>query len=306
MTVALVTGATGFLGRYVKRELIRRGMKAVALCRSPGSADVLLSRTPTRHELRVILDRVRPSLIFHLAGLTRSDVPEDIYQANVVLAVHLLEAALSLDRSPTVVLVGSAAEYGRSTHRDCIVRETDPCMPLSLYGISKLTQTHHGLAAHARGLPVVVARLFNPIGAGAPRTTALGNFVSQLAATSLPGRTLRTGPLNAVRDFLDAADAARVLIDLAETPGAVGQVVNVCTGIGNTVQHLVDRLMRVADRPVAHEIEVERHGTSDLDIIIGDTTRLRQLGIVIPPPDVDAILCQMLAAARSETEQVAL
>lgn len=309
MTVALVTGATGFLGRYVKRELTRRGMEAVALSRPLGAADarsIPLARTPTRHDLRIILDRVRPSIIFHLAGLTRSDVPEDIYQANVFMAVHLLEAALSLDQPPTVVLIGSAAEYGRSTNRDCIVRETDPCMPLSLYGISKLTQTHHGLAAHARGLPVVVARLFNPIGAGAPRTTALGSFVSQLAAASLTERILRTGPLNAVRDFLDVADAARALIDLANTPSAAGQVVNVCTGVGNTVQHLVDRLIRVADTPVAHEIEMERHGASDLDIIIGDTTRLRQLGIVIPPPDVDAILRQMLAAARVENGQVAV
>ncbi|MGX9944833.1 NAD-dependent epimerase/dehydratase family protein [Bradyrhizobium denitrificans] len=309
MTVALVTGASGFLGRYVWRELTKRGMEAVALCRSPGSADarsILLPRTPTRHELRVILDGVRPSMIFHMAGLTRSDVPEDIYQANVLLTVHLLEAALSVDQSPTVVLVGSAAEYGRSIHRDCIVRETDPCLPLSLYGISKLTQTHHGLAAHARGLPVIVARLFNPIGAGAPHTTALGSFVRQVAATSTSGQTLRTGPLNAVRDFLDAADAARALIDLAETPSAVGQVVNVCTGVGNTVQHLVDRLMRVANVPIAHEIEAKRSGTSDLDAVIGDTTRLRQLGIVIPPPNIDVILRQMLEAARAEARQVAL
>ncbi|MCP3417914.1 NAD-dependent epimerase/dehydratase family protein [Bradyrhizobium brasilense] len=309
MTIALVTGASGFLGRYVKRELTKRGVEAVGLCRSPGSADersIMLPGLPTRYDLRSILDRVRPSLIFHLAGQTHSDRPEDIYQSNVILAAHLLEAALSVDRPPTVVLAGSAAEYGRPTHTDCIVREADPCMPLSLYGISKLTQTHHGLAAHARGLPVIMARLFNPIGAGAPRSTALGSFVSQLAATSPSERTLRTGPLNAVRDFCDAADAARALIDLAEAPHAVGQIINVCTGVGTTVQHLVDRLMDIADAPITHEIDVERRGTSDLDVIIGDASRLSQLGIAVPLPDLNAILRQMLAAARTENGRVAL
>lgn len=309
MTVALVTGVSGFLGHYVKRELTRRGVETVGLYRSPGCADersIVLPRSPTRHDLRGVLDRVRPSTIFHLAGQTHSDLPEDIYQSNVIVAVHLLEAALSVDQPPTVVLVGSAAEYGRPVHRDCIVREADPCMPLSLYGISKLTQTHHGLAAHARGLPVIIARLFNPIGARAPRSTALGSFVSQVAATSSSEGTLRTGPLNAVRDFIDATDAARALIDLAKTPRAVGQIINVCTGVGTTVQHLVDRLMEIADASIAHEIEVGRRGTSDLDIVIGDASRLTQLGIAVPLPDVDAILRQMLAAARLENGQVQL
>ncbi|WP_439371718.1 NAD-dependent epimerase/dehydratase family protein [Bradyrhizobium sp. DASA03120] len=309
MTVALVTGASGFLGHYVRRELTRRGVKAVGLCRSPGSVDdrsILLPRSPTRHDLSGVLDSVRPSMIFHLAGQTHSDLPEDIYQSNVILAIHLLEAALSVDQPPTIVLAGTAAEYGRSIHRDCIVRETDPCMPLSLYGISKLTQTHHGLAAHARGLPVIMARLFNPIGAGAPRSTALGSFVSQLAATSRSERTLRTGPLNAVRDFIDAANAARALIDLADTPRAVGQIINVCTGVGTTVQHLVDRLMEIVDAPITHAIEGERRGTSDLDIIIGDASRLSQLGIAVPLPDIDAILRRMLAAAQAENGRVSL
>ncbi|MGL3213533.1 NAD-dependent epimerase/dehydratase family protein [Bradyrhizobium sp. BR 1433] len=304
MTVALVTGANGFLGRYVRRELINRGIEVIGLCRSHASADprsVLVSERPTPCELRALVNKVQPSTIFHLAGTARAGSLEDLYQANVFFAIHLLEAALSsAQRLPTVVLAGSAAEYGRSVHRDCIVRETDPCTPLSLYGASKLCQTYHGLFAHARGLPVVVARLFNPIGPGAPRTTALGSFVSQLSASSPHRRTLKTGSLNAVRDFVNVVDVARALVDLADTPGAAGQIVNVCSGSGRTVQHVVDRLISVAGAPIAHEIEPTRRGTSDIETIIGDTARLRQLGVVIPPPDVDAILREMLSVAMVE------
>ena len=51
------------------------------------------------------------------------------------------------------------------------------------------TQLHRGgqrqgLACAAKGLPVVVARLFNPIGVGSAPTTALGSFVNQIAAMS--------------------------------------------------------------------------------------------------------------------------
>jgi GDP-4-dehydro-6-deoxy-D-mannose reductase len=300
MTVALVTGANGFLGRYVQCELAKREVEAVALCRSRSSgysSSILLSEPPTRQNMRAILDTVAPSMIFHLAGTARTDTPEDLYQANVFFAVHLLEAALTSKSLPTVVLVGSAAEYGQSIRADCTVRETDPCTPLSPYGISKLAQTHHGLSLFARGLPVVVARLFNPIGVGAPPTTALGSFVNQLGTTAPMGGVLRTGPLNAVRDFVNVADAARALVDLAETPNAAGQVVNICTGVGNSVQYLVDRLIAIADLPIVHEVDGARHGTSDIDAIIGDTTRHRQLGIMIPPPNIDMILREMFSAA---------
>lgn len=307
MTVALVTGANGFLGRHVRRELTKRGMQAVGLYRSPASADphsIFLSETPNQENLGEILDEVAPSVVFHLAGVTRSYTPEGLYQANVLFATHLLEAALNNRCLPTVVLVGSAAEYGRPMHADFSVRETDHCVPLSAYGISKLAQTLHGLSQFSRGLPVVIARLFNPIGVGAPTTTALGSFVAQLAATGSTGRTLTTGPVNAVRDFVDVADAARALVDLAETRAAAGQVVNVCAGVGTTVQHLVDRLIALIDTPIAHEIDVGRGGASNIQAVIGDTARHKQLGIAIPPPDIDAILRNMIAAARAEKQSL--
>ncbi|MGL3111871.1 NAD-dependent epimerase/dehydratase family protein [Bradyrhizobium sp. BR 1432] len=302
MTVALVTGANGFLGRHVRHELTKRGIPAVGLYRSSASADrhsILLSEPPTQDNLRAILDGVAPSTIFHLAGATRSNTPEELYQANVFFAAHLLEAALNTRRPPTVVLVGSAAEYGHPMHADFAVRETDPCAPLSPYGISKLAQTLHGLSHFSRGLPVVVARLFNPIGVGAPMTTALGSFVAQLAATPSSGRTLTTGPLDAVRDFVDVLDAARALVDLAENRTAFGQIVNVCTGVGTSVQNLVDRLIALVGAPIVHEIDTRRGGASDIQAVVGDTERHQQLGIAIPPPDIDAILRNMLAAARA-------
>src|SRR5262249_54724185 len=156
----------------------------------------------------------------------RSDNLGLLYQANVLYAAELIEAALVSNCHPTVVLVGSAAEYGRPIRSNGIVRENDCCSPMTAYGISKLAQTHHGLAAAVRGLPVVVARLFNPIGTGSTQATALGNFVAQIAAMGPQGGILKTGPLGAVRDFVDVAVAAKVLAELATLPEAIGQVIN--------------------------------------------------------------------------------
>lgn len=304
MSVALVTGANGFLGRYVCRELAVRGAKFAAVTRAGGGGvegaarTISLSREPKKGELGAIFEEVRPSAIYHLAGTSRSDDLANLYRANVLYAGAILEAALASHARPAVLLVGSAAEYGQPVHRDMTVRETDPCSPLSAYGISKLAQTHHGMAAAAKGLPVVVARLFNPIGASSPTTTALGSFVSQVAAIGSAGGALTTGPLQAVRDFVDAAAAARIIVELAETQAAMGQIVNVSTGIGTSLDEMVRRLVRIAGVPVRHEIDPRRHGTSELDVVIGDPGRLASLGLAMAQPDFDALLARMLEAAR--------
>jgi GDP-4-dehydro-6-deoxy-D-mannose reductase len=303
MAVALVTGARGFLGRHVCRELDRRGIDVFAISRSAQGADarsIAISATPSVADLVQILHRVEPSMVFHLAGTTNADPIADLYQANVVLGVQLMEAALRCDVRPTMVLVGSAAEYGRPVRDDGMVRETDPCAPENAYGISKLSQTLHGLAAFRRGLPVVAARLFNPIGVGAPSANLLTSVLRQLASAHPGGGQLTTGPLAAIRDFIDVSDAAHALVDLAHMPQACGQIVNLCTGIGTRVQGLVDQLVATAALPIRHEIDLRLKGTSDLDVVVGDPERHRAFGLLIPPPDLERILGAMLAAALKE------
>jgi len=303
MSVALVTGASGFLGQFICRELAGRNVEVVTLSRSTGQGvarSILLPEPLTRARLTGILDKVRPDTVYHLAGTSRSDNLDLLYRTNVLYAAELLEAALGGNCRPTVVLVGSAAEYGRPIRPNFIVRESDCCSPTSAYGISKLAQTHHGIGAAIRGLPVVVARLFNPIGAGSTQSNALGNFVAQIAAMGSRGGILKTGPLAAIRDFIDVADAARTLVELANRPEATGQVINLCTGVGTRLQSLVDRLIALAAIPLVHEIDDQRHGTSDIDAVIGDPGLLNRLGIAVPPPEIDSLLCDLLAKARQE------
>jgi nucleoside-diphosphate-sugar epimerase len=303
MSVALVTGANGFLGQFVCRELAGRNVEVVTLNRSIGQGVarwILLPQPLTRAYLIGLLDEIRPDTVYHLAGTSRSDNLDLLYQVNVLYAAELIEAALVSKCRPTVVLVGSAAEYGRPIRPNYIVRESDRCSPMTAYGISKLAQTHHGIAATIRGLPVVVTRLFNPIGVGSTQTNALGNFVAQIAAMGPEGGILKTGPLGAVRDFIHVADAAKALVELGNLPEAAGQVINLCTGVGTRLQYVVDRLIALAAIPLVHEIDDQRRGTSDLDGVIGDAGLLKRLGIAVATPEMDSLLRDLLAKARQE------
>lgn len=294
---ALVTGAGGFVGRHLCRRLHDAGMDVRALTRAgsvppPGVESVPVDPSD-RTSLRSAVAGSAPDLLFHLAGTTRA---EDVQQVNVEYASTLLDVLAELPSPPVAVFIGSAAEYGRPANASGVVAERDECQPLSAYGASKLAQTKLALAAAERGQPIVVARLFNPLGPGSPLTSAPGNFVRQVASLSSAGGTLTTGPLDAIRDFTGIAATVDALLALARSPLARGRIVNVCSGRGVSMAELVARLLSLAPGPVTHRVDPNRGGTSALPIVIGDDTLLRQAGVSLAPLDLTAELRAMLAS----------
>jgi GDP-4-dehydro-6-deoxy-D-mannose reductase len=294
---ALVTGAGGFVGGHLCRRLREAGLQVRVLTRPgsvppPGVQSVPVDPTDPL-SLRAALAGAPPDLVFHLAGTTRV---EDAQEVNVAYASRLLDVLGDLPSPPVAVFAGSAAEYGRPASPNGVVSERDECRPLSAYGTSKLAQTRLALAAAERGQPVVVARLFNPIGPGSPVTSAPGNFVRQVASLSAAGGTLTSGPVDAVRDFTGITATVDALIALARTPLARGRVVNVCSGRGVSMAELVAQLLSLAPGPVTHHIDPLRGGTSTLPIVVGDDALLRDLGVSLAPLDLTAELRAMLAA----------
>ncbi len=305
----VVTGANGFLGRHVCRAALRRGLAVSAVVRGQaqapaGTRRVSLDGQTSAERLHEMLAHATPEVVYHLAGTVDTRDPGRLYAANVCYAVALLEAAARVGRArehaPVVVLVGSAAEYGVPTDPDGLVREGDPCRPVSAYGISKLAQTLHGLAAADSGLPVVIARVFNPIGADSPPSSAVGRFAHAVASLPPSGGTVTMGPLHATRDFTEVEATADALVALGLTPQARGRVVNVCSGEGRRLDDVVARIQAHAAAPCQVAIDASRGGTSTLDVVVGDTGRLRSMGITLRPADLDAIAPALLAHHRAD------
>ncbi|WP_042886926.1 NAD-dependent epimerase/dehydratase family protein [Cupriavidus necator] len=305
----LVTGASGFLGRHVVAQLRASGADVIALSRQPrvsmhGEVCTTLMRPDDAVEVVRVVEQAAPQLILHLAGLSSATTVAELYVANAVFASHLLDAAAALKPSPTVVLAGSAAEYGPVQDAELPVSESYACRPVSSYGISKYAQTLHGLAAASRGLPVVVARIFNPIGPGMSATLALGSFARQVAGIGDTGGVLRTGDLDVERDFIEAGEAARLLIGLGGVAGASGEVVNICTGRGWNLGDVTRRLIELSGVPIHLEFDIARKGNSTFSRFCGDPAKLKRLGFEPALPDMDAVLAAMLADARSQLDVV--
>jgi nucleoside-diphosphate-sugar epimerase len=300
----LVTGASGFIGRAVLQELQARGLETTAVSRTTRpavarEAQRTLSSPDDAEEVRDLLLSVNPHVVVHLAGISVAPTYRELYDANVVFAANLLDASLAMAHKPRVLVAGSAAEYGPVPLAQQPVREELSCRPNTAYGASKLAQTSHALIASSRGLPVVIARLFNPIGPGMPKSLALGSFAHQIAQMGKRGGVLSTGDLDAVRDFMDVRLAARLLVDLSLKDSKGTEIVNVCTGEGRRLFDLTQRLIDISGVHVELQHDVSRRGNSDVKAFVGDPSRLKALGLDFSGTDIDSVLEEILRSARA-------
>jgi nucleoside-diphosphate-sugar epimerase len=244
----LVFGASGFLGTHVRGRARTAGMDVVTAGRSPlpdspGHRQADLSMDGAA-KIAAIIAEVAPDAVVNCAGATAGP-PGALVAANIdgtyALVTGVLRAAARL------VHLGSAAEYGPG-EPGMPVNEQTAAKPAGLYGATKLAGTRIVGVAAAAGLEAVVLRVFNPVGPGAPVTTLPGRLAAELRRAGEGGAEVRLGPLDAVRDFVDARDVADAVLAAAAARSLPHPVLNIGSGRGVPVRAVARQLIAVSGR----------------------------------------------------------
>ncbi len=237
---ALVLGATGFIGRWVVRELLGRGTPVVGVIRSPRRCRDVFGGWPTTPEFvtvdlgragsgRDVIGDLRPSVVFNLAGygVDREERDERLAERlNAELVRELADACAPSGAATGTRLIhaGSALEYG--TAGGLLSEQTTP-EPTTLYGRTKLAGTLAITdAARKSGLKGVTARLFTVFGDGEHP----GRLFPSLVDAAETGAAVSLTDGEQRRDFAWAGDVASLLVDLSAAPFSPGEIVNLATG----------------------------------------------------------------------------
>lgn len=311
----LITGGAGFIGSHLVDHHLARGDEVVVVDDfSTGRRSNLAHTSMDRlevHEGRVeapgVLDAAfrRVDLVYHLAAavgvfeiLRR---PLDALRSNIDATEAVFEKAATED---VRTLFASTSEvYGKNDAGP--LRETDDSVygPTAvsrwLYAVSKSADEFLGLAYHReRGLPVTIARLFNT--AGRRQSGAYGMVVPRFVEQALRGDPITVfGDGKQTRCFTNVGDVVEAFSRLAETPAAIGQVVNIGNPCETSMLELAD-LVRTTVPDCRSTISHVRYedayglGYEDMRRRIPDVARLRALTGYAPATPLETTIREIV------------
>ncbi len=245
----LVTGATGFLGSHVARELAVRGDSVRVLVRPSSNLRALDGFQAERvaGDLRDAgsLDRALAgvSRVFHVAADYRlwSRDPREIYESNVTGTWNLLEAArrVGVEKfvyTSTVATIAVPREGGLPNE----ATQASLGEMIGHYKRSKFQAEHLAMSAAEAGLPVVIVNPTTPVGPGDSKPTPTGKIIVDFLNGRMPGY-VDTG-LN----FVPVEDCARGHL-LAAERGRIGERY-ILGGDNLSLKQMLDILAAVSGR----------------------------------------------------------
>ncbi len=276
MAVALITGVSGFVGRRLQQQLTGQGWRVYGFDVNPGTKDVFAGDLTDRAAVSRAIAECKPDVIFHLAGVIKSDTPEIFYKVNLLGTLALFDAVIELGIRPQLVVASSSAVYGRKSGEKPIAERVQ-LHPVTDYAVSKVAQETAALRYFdSYALPVMIVRMFNLLGPGQPADLACSAFARQIALAERSGQTeIVTGNLDARRDFVDVRDAARAF-ELIALKGKPGQIYNVCSGRGVAIHKCLSEMMSMSTNQLSARVDADRVQKNDVPVQVGSYQKLRK------------------------------
>ena len=282
----LITGGAGFIGSHLAERCLAEAWQVAILDDlSTGAMDNIDHLKP-RHSFSYRIDSVfneplvaemvdQADAIFHLAAAVGVKLIVDSPVHTIETNVHGTEVVLrcAAKKSKLVILASTSEVYGKNDRVP--FREDSDLVagPTSIgrwsYAISKSLDECLAIAYwREKHLPVIVTRLFNTVG---PRQTGRYGMVLPV----LVHQALRAEPLTVHGDgqqrrcFSYVGDVVEALVRLAQTPKAVGEIVNIGSDHEISINQLAALVKELTGSPSAiqHVSYAQAYGTGFEDML---------------------------------------
>jgi len=275
----LVTGAAGFMGYHLMREL---GM---------GDGDIAVDARDD-YEVPDGVRKIRWELpsappeelgevryIVHLAAM--SSVSKSLreihraYEINLMGTVSVLEYMVSKCPGARMLLASSSEVYKAT---DDLITENSEIGPRNPYGTTKAAAEIAAMQfARNYELDIVITRAFPHLGPGQSEDFAFPSFCRRIIESNRDGsNVIRVGNLNAVRDYLYVTDVAMAYRYILSR-GHSGSIYNICTGKGNSIGDMLNMLIGISGLDINLEIDPDLFRPADVEFQVGNPSRLQSL-----------------------------
>ena len=311
MKSALITGGAGFIGSHLAERLLADGWEVIVIddlstgciknldpVRSSDRLHVSLDTIDNEPVLMELIDRA--DVVYHLAAAVGVKLIVDEPVRCIETNIHGTELVLkhAAKKGKKIFLASTSEVYGKGSSAR-FAEEDDLVFGATTrsrwsYGCAKAIDEFLALAYHAaRGLPVVVGRLFNTVG---PRQVGwYGLVVPRFVQQALNG-----GPITVYSDgkqtrcFAHVLDVVDAIVRLTACESAVGGIFNIGSDEATTIIELAERVRGLVNPGAEIEFvpyeQAYGEGFEDIRSRAPDLRKLRSVIEFEPTRDLDQIL----------------
>jgi UDP-glucose 4-epimerase len=284
----LVTGGSGFIGRWVVKRLLKDNNRVLVLddlsngrtenlddFRNDPNLDVLIGDIKDTKLLSKLFEK-KFDICIHLAASIivqdSIDYPRKTFENDVVGTFNVLEEAKITN---TKFLFMSTCMVYDTASADGAISETHPTKAASPYAGAKLAgenmvQSYY----HAYGLPTVIVRPFNTYGPY-QKSTGEGGVVSIFVQRDLSGDVVNIyGDGTQTRDLMYVEDCAEFVVQAAYSDAANGELLNAGLGEDITINELAAMICKDSGR-IMHVEHI--HPQSEIPKLVCDYSKAKRV-----------------------------
>ena len=271
---ALITGISGFTGRYLAGELRSAGFEVYGISEGR-EADATICSVDLRdfEGLGRCVRYIQPTVVAHLAAISfvAHGNAAEIYHTNLIGTRNLLESLATLKSPPHAVLLASSSNIYGNVLVDYLDESVAP-HPANDYAVSKLAMEYMA-NIWANKLPIIIVRPFNYTGVGQSLNFLLPKIVDHFRRGL---REIELGNLDVARDFSDVRMVAKVYARLLQLAPA-GEVFNVCSGTAYTLTAMLDMMAKIAGYTISVVTNPAFVRENEVKILRGSNAKLLKL-----------------------------
>jgi GDP-6-deoxy-D-talose 4-dehydrogenase len=271
MKTVMITGISGFTGRYIAQQFREAGYCVVGIENHGYDGDAIVCDLTDKSAIQKVFDQVKPDGVIHLAALSfvGQGNASAFYKVNTVGTFNLLEVmdqvGLNLEK---VVIASSANVYGNPDVE--IIDENTLPNPVNHYAASKMAMEYMVKIWFSR-FPIIITRPFNYTGIGQDERFLVPKIVSHYRQKKA---MIELGNTDVARDFSDVRDIAMCYLKLFESKIS-SVVINLCSGKATKLSEIITFMNKIAGYEIEVVVNPALVRKSEIKILCGSNDELK-------------------------------
>ncbi|HEX55174.1 MAG: NAD-dependent dehydratase [Candidatus Altiarchaeales archaeon] len=287
----LVTGAGGFIGSHLAKRLVELNNNVKCFIRYNSRNDwgfIEFLPKEIRDNMEIIPSDLRDSdavrdatedvdVVFHLGSLISIPYsylyPRNSIETNVIGTLNVLVASKE-NYVERIIHTSTSEVYGTAQYVP--IDERHPLQAQSPYSASKIAADKIAESFYrSYNLPIAIIRPFNTYG---PRQSARA-IIPTIITQAIRSKKIYLGSLHPTRDFTYVEDVVDAFIKISRTKKAIGEVINVGSGVEISIRDLTYKILSLMDKKADIIIDKKRIRPQDSEVerLCADNTKARKI-----------------------------